>query len=247
MDKEKDYIFGIRAVIEAIKSGKEIDKILIKRGLAGDIYQELFSLVRENKIPFQYVPIEKLNRVTRKNHQGVIAFLSVIIYQDIENIIPALFEQGENPFILILDGITDVRNLGAIARSAECAGVHAIVIPDKGSAQINADAMKTSAGALNYIPVCRSRNLVTTIKYLQNCGLTTVAATEKAKDNYYLHDFQKPLTLVMGSEESGISPEILRIAESWLKVPIVGKIESLNVSAAASILIFEVVRQRIAN
>lgn len=244
LNSKTDFIFGIRTIEEAIRSGKEIDKVLIRKGLNGDLFQAFFNLVRENNVPFQYVPEEKIDRITRKNHQGVIAFISEVTYDNIETIIPATYERGEVPLILILDGITDVRNMGAIARSAECAGVHAIIVPEKGSAQINADAVKTSAGALHHIPVCRVKSLVNTIKFLQDSGLLIAAATEKASNDYYSCDFKKPVALIMGAEDVGVSSDLLRIAETWVKIPMRGKVSSLNVSAAASVLIFDILRQR---
>lgn len=240
-----DYIFGIRAVIEAIESGKEIEKLLVKRGLGGELWQELATLVREHSIPMQQVPVERINRVTRKNHQGVVAFISPITFQPIEEIIPRLFEEGKNPLVLVLDKVSDVRNFGAIARSAEVAGAHAIVIPEKGAAQINADAIKTSAGALHIIPVCRVKNLQKTVKFLKDSGLYLAAATEKGKKNYFEADLTSPLAIVMGAEDRGIEPELLRITDEWVKIPQLGEIDSLNVSVAASVLLFDAVRQRI--
>lgn len=245
MNQSTDFIFGIHSIQEAIRSEKEIDKVLIKRGLAGELFQELFDDIKGANVPVQYVPIEKLNRVTRKNHQGVVAFISPISYHNIETIIPDLYEQGKAPFVLILDSLTDVRNIGAIARTAECAGAHAIIVPDKGSAQINADALKTSAGALHHIPVCRTKSLTQTCKFLKDSGLTLIAATEKAVELYFTADFTQPIALIMGSEETGISTDLLRIADKLVKIPSTGKIESLNVSAAASVLIYEVVKQRL--
>jgi len=239
-----DYIFGIRAVIEAIKAEKEIDKLFIKKGLKGDLVLEMLTLVHQNKIQFQYVPVEKINRITRKNHQGVVAFISPITYQLIEQIVPIVFEKGEAPLILALDGITDVRNFGAIARSAECAGVHAIVVPTKGGAQINSDAMKTSAGALLKIPVCRVPSLRNTLMYLKNSGLKIVIATEKTHRLYFDADFKTPTVIVMGAEDTGVSTENLKIADEAVKIPTLGEIESLNVSAACTVLLYEAVRQR---
>lgn len=239
-----DLIFGIRAVIEAIQAGKEIDRVLIKKGLTGDLFKELFDLIRIHQIVFQYVPIEKINRISRKNHQGVLAFVSPVALQQIEDIIPTLFENGETPFVLVLDQVTDVRNFGAIVRSAECAGVHAVVIPDKGSARINADAVKTSAGALHLVPVCRTRSLKETISFLKDSGLKLVAATEKADDVYTNSDLTGPVAIVMGSEDTGIDPRLLALTDLQVKIPILGKIESLNVSVAAGLLAYEVVRQR---
>jgi len=239
-----NYIFGIHSVIEAIKSGKEIEKILVKKGLSGDLFAELLALIKKIDIPTQYVPIEKIDRVSRKNHQGVLAFLSSITYSNIEEIIPQLYEDGKTPFILILDSITDVRNFGAIIRTAECANVDAVIIPSKGAAQINADAIKTSSGALNYMPVCRVNNLISTIKFLKNSGIKVIAATERAQDYYYTHKFDEPVAIVLGSEDTGISSDVLKISDYLAKIPILGKISSLNVSVAASIFMYEVVKQR---
>jgi 23S rRNA (guanosine2251-2'-O)-methyltransferase len=241
-----DFIFGIRAVIEAIDSGKEIDKILLKKGPGGDLFKELFEKIRERQIPFQYVPQEKINRITRKNHQGVLAFISPVTFYELENFLPQVFEAGKNPLILVLDQVTDVRNFGAIVRTAECAGVDAIVIPEKGAARINADAVKTSAGALHLVPVCRTKDLKKSIVFLKESGLRITAATEKSSDNYTLADFTGPTAIVMGSEEKGIDQQILNLADAQLQIPILGKIGSLNVSVAAGLLVYEAVRQRLA-
>jgi len=244
MKQDKDYIFGIRAVIEAIKSGKQIDKLMIKTGLKGELFFELIELVKSLQIPIQYVPNERINRITMKNHQGVLAFISPIEFQNIENILPSLFEEGRTPFFVILDKVSDVRNFGAITRSAECAGVDAIIIPEKGSARISADAVKTSAGALLKLPVCRVKSLSSTIKFLQESGIQIVAATEKASDLYYQTDFTAPTAILMGAEDTGVAMEFLRVADKMVKIPIMGEIESLNVSVAASILMYEAVKQR---
>ena len=177
MVKEDHFIFGIHAVQEAVSAGKDIDKVLVKRGAGSDLLRNLMGELNHRDIPIQQVPIEKLNRVTRKNHQGVIAWLSQITYHDITSILPTIFESGEEPLIMILDGVSDVRNFGAIARTAECAGVHAILIPSSGSAAINPDAIKTSAGALHRIPVCREKNLIVAVRYLRESGLRIFAAT----------------------------------------------------------------------
>lgn len=243
MNKE-DFVFGTRAIIEAIKNGKTIDKILIKKGLSNDLFSELHKLIKEYQITTQFVPVEKINRITRKNHQGVLAFISPVDFHNIEDILPGIFEDGKTPLFLILDQITDVRNFGAIARSAECAGVHAIIIPDKGMAQIGADAVKTSAGAIHTIPICRVKNITDTISFLQASGIRVVAATEKGKKLYTQSDLTMPLGIVLGSEDTGVSNQILRIADEQLKIPIVGKIESLNVSVSAALMIYEAVRQR---
>lgn len=237
-------IFGIRAVIEAINAGKEIEKIFIRREMGGDLLKELFDLVQERKIPVQKVPLEKLNRLTTKNHQGVVAYISSIEYQHIENIIPMLYEQGKDPFIVILDGVTDVRNFGAIARTCECAGVDAIIMPMRGGAAANADAVKTSAGALHIIPVCRENSLHNTVSYLQKCGVKVVAASEKASYLYSQADYSGPLAIVMGAEDVGISPDILRIVDDMVFIPICGQISSLNVSVATGVIVYEAVKQR---
>jgi 23S rRNA (guanosine2251-2'-O)-methyltransferase len=242
--ENSDYIFGIRPIIEAIRSNKTIDKILIKKGLKGELSLELNEIIRENQINTQIVPEEKLNRITRKNHQGVIAFISPVPFYDLDEIIARTYEKGYTPFFLYLDQITDVRNFGAIVRSAECAGVHAIIIPEKGAAQIGGDAVKTSAGALHIVPICKVRNPSKTLVNLQENGIRLFAATEKAVSDYSEMDYKVPCTIVMGSEDKGISPEIIKIADELIKIPVMGKIESLNVSVAAGILLFEVVKQR---
>lgn len=244
--ESNQMVFGIRAIIEAIKSGKEIESLYLQRGLTGGIILELRSLLKENEMGFQLVPVEKLNRLTPKNHQGAVAFISPISYDKIENIIPLIYEKGEVPLILMLDGITDVRNFGAIARTAECAGVHALIVPSKGSAQINPDAIKTSAGALYKIPVCRHESLFRTAKFLQDSGLQLVACTEKTNDYLYQPDYTVPTAIIMGSEESGISSDMIRIADHLAKIPMFGEIESLNVSVSAGILLYEAVRQKLA-
>ena len=247
MAGKSDFLFGIRSVIEAVHSGKEIEKVLVKKGLQGELYDELIQTLKEAKISWQTVPVERINRATRKNHQGVIAFVSAITYQNLENILIGLFEEGKNPLVLVLDGITDIRNMGAIARSAECAGVHAIVIPEKGAAPISADAVKTSAGALHNIHVSRVSNLYKTVEYLRDSGLKIVAATEKGSNDYTKVDFSGPTAIVMGAEDKGVSNQILKVCDSGAKIPIVGKIGSLNVSVATGILVYEVLRQRSVN
>lgn len=241
---QEDFLFGTRAVIEALKAGKPVDRILLKSGMQNELFGELYQLIKELQIPFQYVPVEKLNRVTRKNHQGVIALISPVEFFRLEDVLPVIFEKGEEPLILILDQVTDVRNFGAIVRSAECAGVHAVVIPEKGSARIGGDAVKTSAGALHLVPVCRERDLVATVGYLQQSGIRVIAATEKTKDLYSSIDLSGPLAIIMGSEDEGISTALLRKADQLASIPIKGKIASLNVSVAASLMVYEAVRQR---
>ncbi len=242
--KENEMIFGIRAVIEAIQADKEIDKILVKRELQGDLSRELFEVLRGRDIQVQRVPAERLDRATRKNHQGVIAFISAVTYQRLEDIIPFAYEQGKSPFIVLLDGVTDVRNFGAIARTCECAGVDAIVIPARGSVTVNADAVKTSAGALHVLPVCREKSITQAIRFLQESGVKVFAATEKAADLYTQVAYDGPVAIVMGAEDVGVSTDNLRLCDGLVKIPQFGTIGSLNVSVAASIMIYEVVRQR---
>lgn len=242
--KEKEMIFGIRAVIEAVEAGKEIDKVIVKRELQGDLFKELSTVLSAHNIPIQKVPIERINRFTLKNHQGVIAFLSAITYEKIEDIIPFLYEQGKSPFIVVLDGLTDVRNFGAIARTCEVAGVDAIVIPARGSVTVNADAVKTSAGALLKIPVCKEESLTRAIQFLKDSGIKIVTATEHAAEFYTKVDYNCPVAIVMGSEDTGVSNDNIRISDNLVKIPQFGTIESLNVSVAAGVLIYEVIRQK---
>lgn len=237
-----DYIYGIHSVLEAIDAGRTIDKIYVKNA-RGEVAQR----ARAAGIPLQVVPDERLNRITRKNHQGVIAMMSAIEYVRLDSLLPSLFDEGVLPFILVLDGITDVRNFGAIARTAECCGVNAIVIPAHGSVSVGADAIKTSAGALNHIPVCREDSLSKAVKYMQESGCQIVASTEKSSQNYTTADYTTPLALVMGAEGTGISTDILRMADTRAAIPMFGNIGSLNVGVAAGVMMYEVVRQRLAD
>lgn len=237
-------IFGIRAVLEAIQADKEIDKILVKRELQGELAKELKEVLRDRMIPVQKVPQERLDRLTRKNHQGVIAFMSAVTYQRLEDMIPFIYEQGKDPFIVLLDGVTDVRNFGAIARTCECAGVDAIVIPQKGSVTVNADAIKTSAGALHTLPVCKENSINQAIRFLQQSGVKVYAASEKGTEIYTRTAYEGPVAIVMGAEDTGVSPENLRLCDEIVRIPLFGSISSLNVSVAASVMIYEVVRQR---
>jgi 23S rRNA (guanosine2251-2'-O)-methyltransferase len=244
MQKEKDCIFGLRPVIEAIKAGKQIDRLLIRQGLQGATYHELMTLVKANNIVYQIVPVERIELVTRKNHQGVLAWLSVIEYQYIANLLPMIYEKGEDPFLVALDGVSDVRNFGAIVRTAECLGAHAIMIPEKGSARITADAVKTSAGALHSFPVCREKSIVRAIEYLKESGLKVFCASEKSGVLASDAELTGPSVLVLGSEDKGISRELIALSDYQVKIPMTGAIESLNVSVSAGILMYEIVRQR---
>lgn len=244
MESRQTYIFGIHAVKEALLAGKEMDRVLIRRGASSDLMKGLLGELRRRQVPVQQVPVEKLNRITRKNHQGVIAMLSQISWSRIEDVLPMVYEKGEDPMILLLDGVSDVRNFGAIARSAECSGVHAIVVPTSGNAAVNADSIKTSAGALHRIPVCRHKDLVQVIKLLKESGLRVFAATEKASDSLYNTDLAGPAAFIMGSEELGVSNALLKDADGWIAIPMKGEISSLNVSVATGVVLFEALRQR---
>jgi len=240
-------IYGIRPVMEALDAGKEFEKIYIGRTARGELILELKNALKEKQIEWQDVPPEKLDRFTRKNHQEVVAFISPVSYVDIAQIIPTLFEQGITPLILVLDRITDVRNFGAIARTAECAGVQAIVIPSKHAAQVTPDAIRTSAGALTRIPVCRVNQLRDVLTYLHDSGIRIFAASEKGNAPHYAADFNSPAAIIMGSEEDGISQALLQMCDQQLRIPLHGQISSLNVSVACGVLLFEVVRQRKSN
>jgi len=236
-------LIGLRPLIEAVEAAKEIDKVFIQRGIQGEIMLEVKELIKRFQIPFQYVPIEKLNRMSSKNHQGIIAFVSPVTFGNIDNIIATTFESGLTPRLLMLDGVTDVRNFGAICRSAECFGAHAVIIPEKGSAQINEEAIKTSAGALYNIPVCRVKSISHAVKQLQSSGITVVACSEKTRKNTFEADLRNPICLIMGSEEMGVGSDVLRIVDEIIRIPMAGKTSSLNVSVAAGIALYEITRQ----
>lgn len=245
MIDKSQVVFGIRAVIEAIESGKQVDKVLMKKDLGGELARELLSVTREYNVPVQRVPVERINKVTRKNHQGVIAFMAAVDYYHVDDIVPALYDEGINPLVVVLDGVTDVRNFGAIARTCECAGVNCIVIPERNSVSVNADAVKTSAGALNYLPVCRERNLVKAVQYLRDSGFKVMGTSEKTDLNYTKADFTGPVAIVLGAEDTGISTDVLKLCDTLVAIPEFGQINSLNVSVAGGIMIYEVVRQRL--
>ena len=238
MISKSDYIFGIRAVIEAIESGKSIDKVLVRKDLSGELAHELLAKVREYGVLMQRVPQERLNRITMKNHQGVIAMISPVTYHKLENLLPSLYEEGRTPFIVLLDGLTDTRNFGAIGRTCDCAGVDGIVIPERNSVSV------TSAGGLFYVPVCRERDVISAVRFLKESGVKVVAASEKGAQDYTELDMTVPVAIVMGSEDVGISQEVLRLCDEIATIPMLGNIGSLNVSVAAGVLIYDVVRQR---
>jgi 23S rRNA (guanosine2251-2'-O)-methyltransferase len=242
--QEKNIIFGTRAVIEAIASGKSLEKVFVRAGLQGELFDELMATMVENQVVWQKVPVERINRMTTKNHQGVVALASPIEYQNIEKVVGDALAAGRQPIVIILDGVTDVRNFGAIARTAECAGVDAIVIPEKGSAPVNGDSIKTSAGALFRLPVCRVSKPWYTLKFLKENGFLIIGASEKSETIYHKVDYQQPLAIVMGAEDTGISSQVLKMVDTLVSIPIKGEIGSLNVSVAAGILIYEAVKQR---
>lgn len=237
-------VFGVRAVMEAIEAGSTLDKIFMKNDTTGELAKTLTAMARERSIPLQRVPLEKLNRLTQKNHQGVVAFVSPVPYYDVEEIVTRVFEEGRVPALMILDGVTDTRNFGAIARTADCAGFDAIVIPERGSASVTPEAIKTSAGALFHLPVCRCRNLVDTIRILKSYGIKISGASEKTSKLLTDEDFTAPSAIVMGAEDTGISPQVIRECDTLCAIPIKGQISSLNVSVAAGVMMYEVVRQR---
>ncbi len=243
-EDKQNMVYGTRPVIEAIRSGKEVEKAFVQKGVRGESFGEMMGLFKEYGIPYQVVPVEKLNKLTGKNHQGVVAYISPVAFCEVEDIVLNLFEQGKDPFLIIMDRITDVRNFGALLRTADGAGVDAVIIPSKGSAQLNSGTIKSSAGAIYKVPVCRSHNLKNVIEYLKASGIKVAAATEKTKEFYYDKDLTGPIALILGSEGEGVSNEYLKKADIKLKIPMMGEIESLNVSVAGGILMYEILRQR---
>ena len=235
---DNNLIFGIRPVAEAVEAGRQIEKLYIRKGAEGPLMQELKDLCMRHRLRWQEVPVEKLNRLTRGNHQGVVAQTAAIAYVELADIL-------ETPLVVVFDGVTDVRNFGAIARSAECAGAHGLIVPLKNSAPVNAEAIRSSAGALTTIPVCRVGSVRNTLRQLQTVGFQVAAATEKSRKLLYDADFRRPTAIVMGAEDMGVSREVLKLCDEQLAIPMIGRIESLNVSAAAAVMLFEAVRQRI--
>lgn len=242
--EKTEIVYGTRAIIEAARSGRPVEKVFLQAGINNDLMKELVSTLKEHEIPFSWVPPEKLNRLTGKNHQGAVAHLAAVEYASLQTIIDRAYGEGRVPFVLLLDRITDVRNFGAVARTCECAGLDAIVIEEKGNAPVTSDAIKTSAGALHHLPVCRVKSLKQAMKDLRDNGIQVVACTEKASQDLYAVDLSVPTALLLGSEEDGISPTLLKDADIAVKIPMKGKIESLNISVAAGIAIYEVVRQK---
>ena len=247
MDKEERqyYLYGMHPVTDAVRQGRRFEKILFKKGMEGEQFRALLDEVTGRDIPYQFVPVEKLNHLVRGAHQGVVAFLEQIDYVPFDEMVESALSRKANPVFLLLDGVSDVRNLGAIARSAECSGIDGIVVPSKGSAAINADAIKASAGALLRIPVAKVANLKLAMYYFRESEFQIVAASEKAEDEMYDVNFRKATVIVMGSEGSGISAPVLSLCTVGARIPIVGETGSLNVSVAAAIVMFEAVRQRL--
>ncbi len=245
-ESKTQYLFGMHPVMEAVKTGKKLEKVLFKQGLEGPQFRELMELLKIREIPFQFVPVEKLNRSVRGAHQGVLAYMSQIDYVDLEQLVNDALGMSENPGLMILDGVSDVRNLGAIARSLECAGGHGIIVPAKGGAAINAEAIKSSAGALMRIDACKVPNLRVAAYYLKQSGFRLIAATEKVDRKIYDVDMTGPCAIIMGSEGKGISKAMLDLADDKAAIPMAGEISSLNVAAASTVMLYEAVRQRFA-
>ncbi len=247
MTDNKQFIFGIHAVAEALEAAKDIDKIFIRRDLNGENVSHILDMAHNLRVPVQRVPVERIDRITRKNHQGVLAMMAAVTYYQLEQLLPQYYDEGINPFVVVLDGVTDVRNFGAIARTCECAGVNAIVIPDHDSVTVNADAVKTSAGALNVLPVCRERNLVQALQLLHDSGFMIVGTSDKNATTYTQPDYTGPVAIVLGAEGNGISPAVMQQCTMRVKIPEFGQINSLNVSVAGGIMMYEVVRQRLSD
>jgi 23S rRNA (guanosine2251-2'-O)-methyltransferase len=246
MTVESTNIFGLRAIIEAIESGSSINKVYLQKGLRGNLYYELDKLIKTHKISTSTVPVEKLDRLSKNsNHQGAVAQISPVEFYDLEKIIEQTIDSGKTPLFLVLDQLSDVRNFGAIIRTAECTGVHAIIIQKNGSAPVNAETIKTSAGAAFKMPICKVDHIKDALFLLQASGIKTVAATEKTEDSVYDVDFNQPIAIVMGSEDRGVNPSVLKMVDYKAKLPILGEIESLNVSVACGAFLYETVRQRI--
>ncbi len=241
---EQEFIYGIHPVLEYIKSGKAVERLFIQDGLNSPAAKELKVVLKQFDIGYQQVPGAKLNRITRKNHQGVICYLSLIEYQDLQQVISESFSKSVDPIIVILDRITDVRNFGSICRTAECMGASAVLIPERGGALLNAEAMKASAGALSRLPVCREFNLKNAIRFLKESGLVIISCSEKGTQNIYDHKLNGPVAVIMGSEGEGVSSEYMKLSDHTLKIPMTGTISSLNVSVATGMILYELTRQR---
>lgn len=243
--ENKTQIFGIRAVIEAINANETIDKVFLQKGLKGELFTELETLLRHKRTNYSYVPIEKLNRLTKNNHQGAVAQIAPISFHDLDELVTQTIESGVTPLFLLLDQISDVRNFGAIIRTAECTGVHGIIIQKKGGAPVNGDTIKTSAGAVFKVPICKVDHIKDAMFYMQASGIKVIAATEKTEDTIFDVSFKSPCAIIMGSEGRGINPSVLKLVDAKAKLPLLGTIESLNVSVACGAFLYEAVRQRL--
>ena len=243
MNKETK-LYGIRAVLEAIEANKSLEKIFLQKGLKGDLFFKLENKIKEKNLSFSYVPVEKLNRLTINNHQGVVATISPISFFDLDKLVTTVKNNKKDPIFIVLDQLSDVRNFGAIIRTAECTGVDGIIIPKSGSAPINGDTIKTSAGAVFNIPICKVDHIKDAIYYFNTSDIITVAATEKTENSIYDINFKKGCAIIMGSEGKGVSPSVLKIVDKKAKLPMYGKIASLNVSVACGVFLYEMVRQR---
>lgn len=242
--EQEQFLFGRHPLLEALNAGRGFEKILMLKGSRSNELTEISSLARERGIQVQYVPVQKLNTITRKNHQGVVAYVSFIPYYEVQDVLMQVYDAGKTPLFLLLDQVTDVRNFGAIARTAECFGVDGIIIPAKGSATINAEAMKASAGALHNIPVCKVRSLKEAIELLHLNGIKVLAADVDTENILPKIDLKLPVAIVMGSEGEGISKGVLDLVDEVFTIPMMGKTESLNVSVSAGMVLYEALRQR---
>jgi len=243
--KKSALVIGRKAVLEAIQSGKQLDRIYLQSNGYKDMLDEMRKVALQYQIPVNYVPVEKLNSFNAGNHEGCVALISRVQYQDLQQVISWVLDKGEAPLFLILDGITDVRNIGGIARTAHCTGVHAIIIPDKGVGALNEDAVLTSAGALEKIAVCRVNSLMKAVDELHLNGIKVLASEMKALKNVYEIDFSEPVAIIMGSEEKGIYPALMKAADEKFKIPMTGDFESLNVSVATGMILYEAMKQRL--
>ncbi|MDM1534631.1 23S rRNA (guanosine(2251)-2'-O)-methyltransferase RlmB [Myroides odoratimimus] len=242
--EQDNQIFGIRAIIEAIEAGKDIDKVFIQKEASGELMSSLLKTLKKNNVNFSYVPIEKLNKLTNKNHQGAVANISPISFTSLEVLVEGVLEKKEKPLFVILDQISDARNFGAIIRTAVCCGADGIIISKNGAAPVNGDTVKTSAGAVFNIPICKVDHIKDAVFYLQGSGVTTLGATEKAEKEIYDVDLNVPVAIIMGSEDKGINPSVLKIIDEKAKLPMFSTIDSLNVSVACGAFLYETIRQR---
>ncbi|GAB1856376.1 23S rRNA (guanosine(2251)-2'-O)-methyltransferase RlmB [Flavobacteriaceae bacterium MHTCC 0001] len=243
--EKQTQIFGIRAIIEAINFGETIDKVFLQKGLHGELFSELEILLKRNAISISYVPAQKLNRLTKKNHQGAVAQISPISFYNLDDLVLTVMESGQAPLFLLLDQLSDVRNFGAIIRTAECTGVNGIIIQKKGGAPVNGDTIKTSAGAVFKVPICKVDHVKDAVFHMQASGIKVIAATEKTDNLLYDVSFKAPCAIIMGSEGRGINPSTLKVVDEKAKLPLKGDIESLNVSVACGAFLYEALRQRL--